>query len=169
MNFETSVLSYFGDLKDPRTDKNLTHPLTNIVSIAILATICGADDGVVVETYDNAKQEWLATFLDLSKGNPFHDTSGRVFRWLDEDAFQLKFTGLAAQICEATAGEIVAIDGKKLRRSGDSRHARDGIWMVSTWVSENRMVLDKEKWMRNRMKSLPSPNCSPGLMCQVVL
>lgn len=145
MNFESSVLSYFGDLEDPRTDKTLTHPLINMVSIAILGTICGADDWVAVETYGNAKKEWLATFLDLSNGIPSHDTFGRVFRWLDEEAFQLKFAEWTAQICEATEGEIVAMDGKKLRGSGDSRHARDGIWMVSAWASENRMVLGQTK------------------------
>ena len=145
MNFETSVLSYFGDLGDPRTDKNLTHPLINIVSIAILATICGADDWVAVETYGNAKKAWLETFLDLSKGIPSHDTFGRVFRWLDEDGFQLKFAEWTAQICKASEGKVVALDGKKLRRSGDSRHARGGIWMVSAWASENRMVLAQTK------------------------
>jgi len=145
MNFETSVLSYFGELEDPRSDKNLTHPFINIVSIAILGTICGADDWVAVETYGNAKQVWLETFLDLSNGIPSHDTFGRVFRWLDEEAFQVKFVEWTARICEATDGAVVAMDGKKLRRSGDSRHARDGIWMVSAWASENRMVLGQRK------------------------
>ena len=145
MNFENSVLSYFGELEDPRTDKNVTHRFINIVSIAILATICGADDWVAVETYGHAKKVWLETFLDLSNGIPSHDTFGRVFRWLDEEAFQLKFAEWTAQICEATAGQVVAMDGKKLRRSGDRRHARDGIWMVSAWASENRMVLGQTK------------------------
>lgn len=145
MNFETSVLSYFGELEDPRSDKNLTHPLINIVSIAILATICGADDWVAVETYGHAKKEWLETFLDLNRGIPSHDTFGRVFRWLDEEAFQLKFVEWTAGICAASAGEVVAIDGKKLRRSGDARHGRDGIWMVSAWASNNRMVLGQTK------------------------
>lgn len=145
MNFETSVLRYFGDLEDPRDAKKSTHSLINIVSIAILAVICRADDWVAVETYGHAKKEWLETFLELSNGIPSHDTFGRVFRWLDEEAFQLKFTEWTALLCEGTSGEVVAMDGKKLRRSGDSLHARDGIWMVSAWASENRMVLGQTK------------------------
>lgn len=145
MNFENSVLSYFGELEDPRNAINLTHPFINIVSIAILATICGADDWVAVETYGHSKKVWLETFLDLSNGIPSHDTFGRVFRWLDQEVFQLKFAEWTALICQATEGEVVAIDGKKLRRSGDSRHKRDGIWMVSAWASENRMVLGQRK------------------------
>ena len=145
MDFKSSVLNYFDELEDPRNGNNLTHPFINIVSIAILATICGADDWVAVTTYGHAKQKWLETFLDLSNGIPSHDTFGRVFRWLDEEAFQLKFSEWTARICEATKGEVVAIDGKKLRRSGDRHHGRDGIWMVSAWASKNRMVLGQTK------------------------
>ncbi|GAB5494383.1 MAG: ISAs1-like element ISEc26 family transposase [Phototrophicaceae bacterium] len=145
MDFKSSVLSYFDELEDPRNGNNLAHPFINIVSIAILATICGADDWVAVTTYGHAKQKWLETFLDLSNGIPSHDTFGRVFRWLDEEAFQLKFSEWTARICEVTKGEVVAIDGKKLRRSGDRRHGRDGIWMVSAWASKNRMVLGQTK------------------------
>lgn len=145
MNVETSVLTYFGELSDPRDEQKATHPFINIVSIAILATICGADDWVAVETYGHAKKEWLATFLDVSNGIPSHDTFGRVFRWLDEDAFQAKFVEWTAQICQVTEGEVVAIDGKKLRRSRDRRHVRDGIWIVSAWASENRLVLGQTK------------------------
>jgi predicted transposase YbfD/YdcC len=146
MNFEESILKYFGDMEDPRSDINLTHPLINVVSIAILGTICGADEWVAIEMYGNAKADWLATFLDLSKGGiPSHDTFGRVFRWLDEQAFQAKFAEWTAQICQATGGEVVALDGKKLRRSHDGRHDRDGIWMVSAWASENQIVLGQTK------------------------
>lgn len=146
MNFEGSILKYFGDLEDPRSDINLTHPLINVVSIAILGTICGADDWVAIETYGQAKADWLATFLDLSKGGiPSHDTFGRVFRWLDEEAFQAMFVKWTAEICQATDGEVVALDGKKLRRSHDGHHDRDGIWMVSAWASKNRIVLGQTK------------------------
>lgn len=145
MNLETSVLKYFRELEDPRSDINLSHPLINVVSIAILGTICGADDWVAIAMYGKAKVDWLDTFLDLSNGIPSHDTFGRVFRWLDEAAFQAKFIEWTARICQATGGQVAAMDGKKLRRSHDNRHDRDGIWMVSAWASENRMVLGQSK------------------------
>jgi predicted transposase YbfD/YdcC len=145
MNLETSILSYFAELEDPRGEKNRAHPLMNIVSIAILGVICGADNWVSIEMYGKAKASWLGTFLDLSKGIPSHDTFGRVFRWLDEAAFQASFVAWTQRICQATGGEVVAVDGKKLRRSHDRQHERDGIWMVSAWASENRMVLGQTK------------------------
>lgn len=141
----TNIFSYFADLEDPRTGNNVTHPIENVITIAILAVICGADGWVDVERYGKAKKDWLATFLNLEKGIPSHDTFGRVFRWLDEEAFQSRFIKWTASICQQTEGEIVAIDGKKLRRSQETRKGRDGIWMVSAWASENRLVLGQKK------------------------
>jgi len=142
---ETNIFSYFADLEDPRTGANLTHPLENVITIAILAVICGADGWVDVERYGKAKKDWLATFLNLEKGIPSHDTFGRVFRWLDEEAFQSRFVQWTASICQQTEGEVVAMDGKKLRRSQEKRKGREGIWMVNAWASENRLVLGQKK------------------------
>lgn len=142
---ETSILAYFAELDDPRIEKNQKHPLINIVSIAILGVICGADTWVDIERYGNAKQAWLGTFLDVSNGIPSHDTFGRVFRWLDAEQFQAQFMAWTQHLCERTAGQVVALDGKKLRRSHDKRYERGGIWMVSAWASDNRMVIGQTK------------------------
>jgi predicted transposase YbfD/YdcC len=142
---ESSILAYFGDLDDPRIEKNRKHPLLNVIAIAILGVICGADNWVDIERYGKAKQEWLGQFLDLSHGIPSHDTFGRVFRWLDAEAFQKRFIAWTEGICEMSGGKSVAVDGKKLRRSQDRVHQRDGIWIVSAWVSENRLVLGQRK------------------------
>lgn len=142
---ETSVLFYFADLDDPRSGQNITHPLLNVVVIAILGVICGADSWVDIERYGNAKKDWLSHFLDLANGIPSHDTFGRVFRWIDEEAFQARFVQWTASLCQQTQGQLVAIDGKKLRRSQERRQERAGIWMVSAWASENRLVLGQKK------------------------
>lgn len=142
---ETSILAYFEDLDDPRIEKNRKHPLINIIIIAILGVICGADTWVDIERYGKAKRAWLETFLDLGNGIPSHDTFGRVFRWLDADQFQTRFIAWTQHICELTQGQLVSMDGKKLRRSHDKQHDRDGIWMVSAWTSDNRMVLGQRK------------------------
>jgi predicted transposase YbfD/YdcC len=142
---ETSILAYFAELDDPRIEKNQKHPLINVISIAILGVICGADTWVDIERYGKAKREWLGTFLDLKNGIPSHDTFGRVFRWLDTEQFQAQFVAWTQHICELTVGQVVALDGKKLRRSHDQQHERDGIWMVSAWAGENRLVLGQTK------------------------
>jgi predicted transposase YbfD/YdcC len=145
MTLENSILQDFADIEDFRIERNRSHPLINIVTIAILGVICGADTWVDIERYGQAKADWLGQFLDLTHGIPSHDTFGRVFRWLDEEAFQARFVRWTARICVATGGQVVAVDGKKLRRSGDSRHDKEGIWMVNAWAVENRMALGQKK------------------------
>ena len=154
---ESSIMSYFADMEDPRSGQNITHPLMNIVIIAILGVLCGADGWVDVERYGNAKKDWLSSFLNLEKGIPSHDTFGRFFRWLDEGVFQSRFAQWTAHLCQQTQGQLVAMDGKKLRRSQDRRKGRDGIWMVSAWASENRLVLAQKKVdeKSNEMTAIP--------------
>jgi hypothetical protein len=131
MLLETSILAYFAEVDDPRIEKNPKHPLINVISIAILGVICGADNWVDIAGYGKAKREWLGTFLELKNGIPSHDTFGRVFLWLDAEQFQAQFVAWTQDICQLTAGQVVAVNGKKLRRSHDQRHEGDGIWMVS--------------------------------------
>ena len=145
MQAETSIQAYFADLDDPRIERNRKHPLMNILTIAILGVLCGADTWVDIQRYGEAKRDWLASFLDLSNGIPSHDTFGRVFRWLDAKQFQAQFVAWTQRLCQATSGELVALDGKKLRRSQDRLHERDGIWMVSAWLRDNRLVLGQRR------------------------
>ena len=154
---EDSIMAYFARVTDPRKGQNVSHPLINIMTIAILAVLCGADGWVDVEQYGLAKKEWLSTFLDLKKGIPSHDTLGRVFSWIDPDQFQAKFIEWTQHICQKSGGELVSFDGKKLRRSNNRSHDKDGIWMVSAWMEDNRMVLGQQKVdeKSNEMTAIP--------------
>jgi predicted transposase YbfD/YdcC len=113
--------------------------------IAICAIICGANDWVAVEEFGNAKHAWLRRFLDLSNGIPSHDTFGRVFARLAPDQLEQGFTNWFAALHDATDGEVVAVDGKRLRQSADRAWGRAAIEMVSAWASANRLVLGQEK------------------------
>jgi hypothetical protein len=69
-----SFLEYFGDLPEVRIDRSKKHELIDIITIAILATICGAEHFTEMETFGKAKKTWLKTFLKLENGIPSHDT-----------------------------------------------------------------------------------------------
>jgi predicted transposase YbfD/YdcC len=140
----TSIHQYFGDVRDPR-GQNVRHPLLSIITIAICGTLCGADSWVDIEMYGQAKQDWFGKFLDLPHGIPSHDTFGRVFRQLDPAEFQQSFHTWTMAICELAQGEVVAIDGKQIRRSKDGVLGQEGLHMVSVWASENQLVLGQEK------------------------
>lgn len=142
---KTDLFTYFSDIEDPRIEKNRDHPLINVLVIAILGVICGADTFTEIERFGLAKEEWLKQFLALENGIPSHDTFGRVFRWLDESAFQEAFLKWTYSLCQVSTGEIIAFDGKKLRGSEGKAPKRPGIWMVSAWAKDNRLVLGQKK------------------------
>ena len=140
-----SIIAIFSDLDDPRMDRTKRHELTNIIAIAICAVVCGADSWVDVELFGNSKKDWFERFLDIPNGIPSHDTFGRVFSLIDARQFQRCFAEWARTVGEMTDGEIVAIDGKTVRRSGDRRSGKSPIHVVSAWASANRMVLGQVK------------------------
>lgn len=140
-----SIQRHFSALEDPRIDRTKRHKLLDIVVIAICAVICGADTWVDVESFGHAKHKWLETLLELPNGIPSHDTFGRVFALLDPDQFQNCFFRWIAAVAETTQGQVIAIDGKTLRRSHDNRLGKDAIVMVSAWATANRLVLGQVK------------------------
>jgi predicted transposase YbfD/YdcC len=136
-----SVLEYLATIPDPRLARTRAHPLVNILVIALLGVLCGADSFTAIEDFGRSKQEFLATFLELEGGIPSHDTFGRVFAMLDPSALQEAFRAWTATLMETTAGQVVAIDGKTLRRSFRDAENRAFVHMVSAWASHNRTVL----------------------------
>jgi hypothetical protein len=112
-----TIMDCFAELSDPRIDRTRRHELSDIITIAICAVIPGADGWVAVEKFREAKRDWLATLLVLPEGIPSHDTFGRVFACLDREAFERCFVNWVRTVSEVTAGQVIAIDGKCLRRS----------------------------------------------------
>jgi predicted transposase YbfD/YdcC len=139
-----TVTEHFGKLDDPRR-YNRRHLLLDMVVIAICAVICGADDWEAVEAFGDAKYEWFKSFLELPHGIPSHHTFRRVFASLDADQFQTCFIDWIKAVYKITNGQIIAIDGKKLRRSHDKTIGKQAIHMVSAWAEENRLVLGQCK------------------------
>lgn len=135
----------FLNMPDPRRS-NRRHKLSDILTIALFAIVCGADDWVAVQMYGRCKREWLETFLDLPHGIPSHDTFSDVFARLDPEAFEHCFQEWVAAVVELSGGKLVAIDGKSLRRSFEKGWDKSGMaHMVSAFVEANRMVLAQVK------------------------
>ena len=141
MEDASPLLKCFGELKDFRIEKKTDHKLLDIVALTICAVICGADTWQDVEAYGKAKREWLGTFLELPNGIPSHDTIGRVFALLDPKSLRECFLEWVKTVFDVTGGQVVAIDGKTVRRSIDGRRSKLPIHMVSAWASANSVVL----------------------------
>ncbi len=136
---------HFGDLPDPRMERTKLHKLIDIVVIAICAVICGADDWVEVAMFGEAKEGWFRSFLELPNGIPSHDTFNRVFSRLNPEAFRQRFLEWVQAVSQITGGQVIAIDGKKLRGSAEPILGRGAIDMVSAWATENHLVLGQLK------------------------
>jgi hypothetical protein len=117
----------------------------DIIVRAVCAVICGADNWVEVELFGRTKQQWLRTFLELPHGIPSHDTFGRVFRLLDPEVFQRGFRSWIEAVQAIIQGQVVAIDGKTLRRSHDRTLGKAAIQMVSAWATANCLVPGQKK------------------------
>jgi predicted transposase YbfD/YdcC len=141
----SALTASFRSLPDPRVERTKQHLLVDIMAIAICAVVCGADAWTEVEDFGKIKKKWLKRFLALPNGIPSHDTFGRVFAALDPEAFQACFVRWVERVAHLTAGEVIAIDGKTLRRSHDAGKNKDAIHLVSAWATANRLVLGQVK------------------------
>lgn len=155
----TTISEHFAEIQDPRVERTKLHSLINIITIALCAIISGADDWVAIEAYGRTKQSFLGTFLDLSNGIPSHDTFRRVFGLLDPEQVQMKFLSWVQSIEQLTKGEVVAIDGKRLR--GSRQTTKGAINLVSAWATQNRLALgqrkvdDKSRPVGTRIRAIP--------------
>jgi predicted transposase YbfD/YdcC len=140
-----ALLEHFAVLPDPRLERRRRHKLSDILVIAVCAVLCGAESFPAIEDFGREREEWLKHFLELPEGIPSHDTFNRVLRLLEPVQFQACFLSWMQAVAEATQGEVVAIDGKRLRRSFDKGTAKRAIHMVSAWATENGVVLGQRK------------------------
>ena len=135
-----SILDYFKELEDPRSHINRLHLLGDLIVICVLSVIAGADGPKAIGIWANANADWLQRYLALPNGIPSHDTIGRLLATLKPAAFQSCFQRWIERLQDAASQEqkgadreVIAIDGKALRRSHDRRHQLGPLLLVSAW------------------------------------
>jgi predicted transposase YbfD/YdcC len=134
-----SLVQLFKDIQDPRVVRRCDHELCDVLIIALCCLLCGGETFNDMEEFGLAKQAWFQTFLPLRHGIPRHDTFNRVFAALKPEAFLDCFLRWTQSVRQVVAGEIVAVDGKALRRAGAKGQCPR--YLVSAWASANRLVL----------------------------
>jgi len=144
-NVSANIMYHFSELSDPRIDRSKLHNLIDIIVIAICAVICGAKGYTDIEDFGKSSEDWLRKFLELKNGIPSHDTFRRVFIFINPEDFERCFLSWINEINEVTAGDIVPIDGKTLRRSYDKKLGKSAIHMISAWSNANSLVLGQLK------------------------
>jgi predicted transposase YbfD/YdcC len=142
---QTDLLSHFKTLEDPRIDRTKRYPLIEIIFLIISATISGCEGWKSIRDFGLLKLDWLRQFLPYENGIPVDDTIARVMRKLNTKQFANCFTSWIRAVTTATDGDVIAIDGKTLRRSFNTSDRKSAIHMVSAWSTANGVVLGQEK------------------------
>jgi predicted transposase YbfD/YdcC len=136
---------YFASLPDPRIERCRRHKLIDIVTIAICTLVCGGEGFTDMEEFGHARRQWLETFLELPNGIPSHDTFGRLFARLNPREFAACFERWVRASLSSLSGAVVALDGKRVRRSYDKAQGQEAIELLSAWVKEQRLTLGQVK------------------------
>lgn len=137
-------LKHFEPMADPRQRAKVCYPLDEVLLLALLAVLAGADGWVEVAEFGQRKLEFLRRFRAFEKGTPSHDQLGDLFAALDAEAFQQCFIDWVASLTKGGL-DVVAIDGKTLRRAYQQGGAKAPIHMISAWSSRQRLVLGQRK------------------------
>lgn len=135
---ETSIMLSFSVLPDPRKNRNQSYSLYDIISVAILAVLCGADDRVEISLWGESNQAWLQQHGICLNGIPSHDTFSRFFRFVNPTSFEKCFISWTQKISKAVGG-VIALDGKTICNSGSGDEK--AIHLVSAFSVENDLVL----------------------------
>jgi predicted transposase YbfD/YdcC len=130
----------FAELPDPRTGNATRHELIEVVTIALVASVCGAESCVDFADFARDREPLFRDFLKLENGLPSHDTFSRLFRLLDPQAFGACFGRFLEGLGEDGRG-VVAIDGKTLRRSFDRAAGGSALHVVTAFACDARLVL----------------------------
>lgn len=144
----TIFLSYFNEMPDHRQAGKVSYPLDEILLLALMAVLAGAEGFTDIARFGERKIGLLRRFRPFANGTPSHDHLGDLFAALDASAFRRCFVAWVAGMTH-TPAEVIAIDGKTSRRSG-TKGARDAVHMVSAFAARQKLVLGQ---MRSDAKS----------------
>ena len=141
----SDFISHFSSIPEPRIERCRKHELIDILFLSISAILCGADGWEEIEDFGRAKLDWLRRYFPYKEGIPKHDTIARVLSRLDTEALQKSFISWVNSASKLTDGEVIAIDGKTVRRSFKKGNRKSAIHMVSAWACQNNLVLGQQK------------------------
>ena len=136
-----SFVEIFDSIKDPRCARTPLHPLSSILMLCLCAVICGADTMMTIERYGHNKIDFLTKLMPFPHGVPSHDTIARVLAKLNPIVLESCFAQWMSCMAQLSEHEVVAIDGKNLRRARDKHQGGEFVHMGSAWANSNRMIL----------------------------
>jgi len=155
---EPGWLEHLSQVADPRSARGVRHRLDEVLAIVLIAVVCGAEDCENIEMFGQSKEPWLRTFLELRHGIPSADTFRRILAALNPEALEGCLMRWLQGWKAYQRGKIVAVDGKRLRRSFDRASGKAAIHMIGAWAAESgfclgQLAVDSKE---NEITALPS-------------
>lgn len=138
-----SLLTILEEVPDPRVQATVDHDLPDILTIALCTVLCGGESFYDMEEFGEVRLAWLKTFLRLRHGAPKHDTYNRVFQALDPEKFGECLARWTQSVRTGLGGEVVALDGKAVRRA--LHQGEDARVIVSAWATESGLLLGQRQ------------------------
>jgi predicted transposase YbfD/YdcC len=138
----SKLIQSIEEIPDPRGNYcNFKHPLTSIIFITLVGTICGANNWPEIVVVGNTLKEWMSRFIALPHGIPSEDTFERVFSMIRIEAFNKFLTDLMSIFRETLGEEIVCFDGKTLRGTAEKGIGKKGLHILNAWSSQNGICI----------------------------
>ena len=140
---QDDLLGYLTIIQDPRLERKKLHKLTDILFIAICASMCGCDTWEELYLFASVSKEWLQQYIELANGIPSVDTIARVFLLINPEEFETAFRNWVCTLYEVKNEKIIAIDGKRVRGSYGTGKA--AIHIVGAFATESGLALAQIK------------------------
>lgn len=137
------MLDHFAAVGDPREGCKVKYPLGEVLFLVTCATIAGCDDYDEIADWGVAHQAFLKGYAEYFFGTPKEDWLRVVLNRIDPALFEACFTAWVLSL-RADAADLIALDGKSLRCSGETGAGLKPIHLVSAWASTQRLVLAQE-------------------------
>lgn len=140
---ESIIKQAFISVTDPRSQKsiNFCHPLSSILFITVVCSLCGSNDWETIVIQANAMKEWLGKFVDMSKGVPCSRTFIRVFNALKPEELNRVLFTVADRLGIKAEGEVISFDGKTMRGTSSSDKGLKAIHILNAWSHDRGICL----------------------------
>lgn len=140
-----NIEKHFSAITDPRDQSKISHLLTDIIGLSLIATIAGCEGYEDIEEFGIAREIWLRKYLKLPNGIPSHDTIERLYEAINPKEFSLCFIAWVQETFSLIGEQLLHIDGKSNRRSADSASGKKMLHTVSVFAGNNRLSLAQYK------------------------
>ena len=137
------LLDHFGRVPDPREPAKVRYPLREVLYLVTCASVAGCDDYDEIADWGELNLPFLRRYSEYFFGVPGEDWLRALLNRIDPQLFEACFMNWALSL-RPDAADLIALDGKSLRRSGDSCAGKSPLHLVSAWASSQQLVLAQE-------------------------